>query len=120
MWLCTHCWAPSHRQTTTSWRTCPPQHPCWSTPYRTCQLEIRFDLLIDRLEANQILVARSAPTYMPQKLRPEAKFSGITISDKKVPYIFLARESDTEEPYGRQVFTLTLLTGNSRGDQRSR
>ncbi len=72
--------------------------------------EAALDLLIEQLEANQILVSRSAPTYMPQVLRHEAKFSGITISDKKIPYIFLARESDAEEPFGRQVLTLTLLT----------
>ncbi|MFJ7619801.1 hypothetical protein ACIQYZ_13470 [Rhodococcus erythropolis] len=72
--------------------------------------EAALDLLIERLEANQILVARRAQHYMPQTLRPEAKLSGITISDKKIPYIFLGRESDAEEPFGRQVLTLTLLT----------
>ncbi|MFH5228157.1 hypothetical protein [Antrihabitans spumae] len=64
--------------------------------------------LIERLEANQILVSRSVNNYMPQRLKK--KFSGMTIKDNKVPYIFLASESDREELFGRQVFTLTLLT----------
>ncbi|MYV28351.1 hypothetical protein GQ649_14165 [Rhodococcus sp. DSM 6344] len=64
--------------------------------------------LIERLEANQILVSRSVNNFMPQRLKK--KFSGMTIKDHKVPYIFLASESDREEPFGRQVFTLTLLT----------
>lgn len=47
---------------------------------------------------------------MPQLIK--VKFSGLTIKDRKVPYIFLSRGShgDDEEPDGRQLFTLTLLT----------
>lgn len=67
-----------------------------------------LDLLIERLEANQILVSRSVRNYMPQQLK--AKFAGMAIKDNKVPYVFLASELDQEELYGRQVFTLTLLT----------
>lgn len=70
--------------------------------------EAALDLLIELLESNQILVARSVQNYMPQRLK--VKFSGMAIKDKKVPYIFLANEPDAEELYGRQVFTLALLT----------
>ncbi|WP_411815816.1 hypothetical protein [Gordonia sp. SND2] len=70
--------------------------------------EAALELLIERLGANQILVARSVQNYMPQRLK--VKFSGMAIKDKKVPYIFLANEPKQEELHGRNVFTLTLLT----------
>ena len=70
------------------------------------------DLLIARLEAAQIFVSRSAQHFMPQGMPAHAKFSGITIKDKKVPFIFLATGNEGEqlEPAGRKLFTLTLLT----------
>lgn len=67
-----------------------------------------LELLIGKLEANQILISRSVRNYMPQQLK--AKFSGLAIKDNKVPYVFLATENGEEELYGRQVFTLMLLT----------
>ena len=74
--------------------------------------ESALELLIARLEAKQVLVARSAQHHMPQQLPRRAKFSGMTIKDKKVPYVFLASgdEGDHLEPTGRKIFTLTLLT----------
>jgi len=68
------------------------------------------ELLITRLEASHILVSRSVNGYMPQTLS-KAKFSGLTVKDTKVPYIFLTGGShgEDEEPVGRQVFTLSLL-----------
>ncbi|CAM4037727.1 hypothetical protein [Helcobacillus massiliensis] len=68
------------------------------------------ELFISRLEANHILVSRSVNGYMPQTLS-KAKFSGLTVRDGKVPYIFLTGGShgEDEEPVGRQVFTLALL-----------
>lgn len=74
--------------------------------------ESALELLIARLEAKQVLVARSAKNYMPQQMPRRAKFSGMTIKDKKVPYVFLATgdEGDHLEPTGRKIFTLTLLT----------
>ncbi|NHB83639.1 hypothetical protein G7085_00110 [Tessaracoccus sp. HDW20] len=68
------------------------------------------DLLIARLEANQILVALSVDRYMPQSLR-KVKFSGLTVKDNKVPYIFVASGSEEEkgEPFGRQIFTIGLM-----------
>ncbi|MFN7151374.1 MAG: hypothetical protein ACK4V6_18080, partial [Microthrixaceae bacterium] len=73
--------------------------------------EDAFELLIERFEAQQVLVARSQQNYMPQRLRERAKFSGMCVRDKKVPYIFLTNgdEGDNHEPAGRRVFTLTLL-----------
>lgn len=70
-----------------------------------------LNLLIEKLEAQHVLVAQSAKGYMPQKLPKSAKFSGMTVKDSKVPYIFIARGDEWEkmEPAGRRVFTLTLL-----------
>jgi len=68
-----------------------------------------LELLITHLEARQVLVSRSVRGFMPQLL--QVKFSGMTVRDPKVPYIFLAGgdHGDSQEPEGRQVFTLTLL-----------
>lgn len=68
-----------------------------------------LELLIKHLETRQVLVSRSVRGFTPQLL--EVKFSGITVKDPKVPYIFLAGgdHGDSQEPEGRQVFTLTLL-----------
>lgn len=70
-----------------------------------------LDLMIDRLEANQVLVSRSVQHYMPQRLT-HVKFSGMTIRDAKVPFIFLAGgdHGDDQEPAGRTLFTLALMT----------
>ncbi len=71
-----------------------------------------LEILIDRLERNQILVSRSAKNHMPQGMPPHAKFSGMTIKDKKIPFVFLATGEEGEhlEPAGRKLFTLVLLT----------
>lgn len=68
-------------------------------------------LLIEKLEAQHVLVAQSAKNYMPQQMPKGARFSGMTIKDNKVPYIFIASgdEGEKYEPAGRRVFTLTLL-----------
>lgn len=69
-----------------------------------------LELMIDRLEAKQVLVARSVQHYMPQRLS-HVKFSGMTIRDNKVPFIFLAGgdHGDRQEPVGRTIFTLALM-----------
>ncbi|HAM21199.1 MAG TPA: hypothetical protein DCQ04_02795 [Actinobacteria bacterium] len=74
--------------------------------------EAAVELLIRRLESNQVLVSRSAQHHMPQEIPRRAKFSGMTIKDKRVPFIFLAtgNEGDHLEPAGRRLFTLVLLT----------
>ncbi len=73
--------------------------------------ERALELLISKLEARQILVSRSVRNHMPQSMPKRAKFSGLTLKDSKVPYIFLSSgEGDGLEPAGRRVFTLTLLT----------
>ncbi|TLK50909.1 hypothetical protein [Glutamicibacter sp. V16R2B1] len=79
---------------------------------RACRTkEKALDLLIDRLERNQILVSRSVQHYMPQRLT-HVKFSGMTIRDTKVPFVFLAGgdHGDAQEPVGRTIFTLALMT----------
>lgn len=79
---------------------------------RACKSkEKALDLMIDGLEANQVLVSRSVQHYMPQRLT-HVKFSGMTIRDNKVPFIFLAGgdHGDDQEPDGRTLFTLALMT----------
>ncbi|TDS86578.1 hypothetical protein [Nesterenkonia aurantiaca] len=73
--------------------------------------EDALDLLISRLESNQVLVSRSVQHFMPQRLIG-VKFSGLTIRDSKVPYIFLAGgdHGDYQEPTGRMIFTLALMS----------
>ncbi len=68
-------------------------------------------LLVDKLEAQNVLVAQSAKDYMPQQMPKGAIFSGMTVKDNKVPFIFIASGDEGEkfEPAGRRVFTLTLL-----------
>ena len=79
---------------------------------RACRKkEDALELMIECLEANQILVSRSVQHYMPQRLT-HVSFSGMTIRDSKVPFIFLAGgdHGDQQEPVGRTVFTLALMT----------
>ncbi|MBV0896099.1 hypothetical protein [Microbacterium sp. NC79] len=58
-----------------------------------------LDHMIERLEANQTLVSRNVQNSMPQRLS-HVKFSGMTIRDNKVPYIFLTGgdHGDDQEP----------------------
>ena len=78
---------------------------------RACRTkELALDLMIERLESKQVLVSRSVQHYMPQRLT-HVDFSGMTIRDAKVPYIFLAGgdHGDYQEPVGRTIFTLALM-----------
>jgi hypothetical protein len=72
--------------------------------------EIALERLIEQIESNQILVSRSVRGFMPQIL-DGVHFSGMTVRDSKVPYIFLAggEHNDFQEPPGRQIFTLMLM-----------
>lgn len=78
--------------------------------HATKNKEDAAELLIAHLEGANILVSRSVNGFMPQTLT-KVKFSGLTVKDAKVPYIFLTGGShgEDEEPAGRQVFTLALL-----------
>lgn len=70
-----------------------------------------LNLLVTKLEGQRVLVAQSVKKYMPQTMPKNAKFSGMTVKDSKVPYVFIASGDEGEkiEPVGRRVFTLTLL-----------
>jgi hypothetical protein len=72
--------------------------------------EIALEMLIERLEDSQVLVSRSVRGFMPQIL-DGVHFSGMTVRDPKVPYIFLTggNHGDFQEPPGRQIFTLILM-----------
>ncbi|KAE8762288.1 hypothetical protein [Georgenia thermotolerans] len=79
---------------------------------RSCRKkEVALELMIERLEANQVLVARSVQHYMPQRLT-HVSFSGMTVRDSKVPFVFLAGgdHGDHQEPVGRTLFTLALMS----------
>ncbi len=70
-----------------------------------------LNLLVEKLEAKNILVAQSVQDLMPQRL-PEGKiFSGMTVKDAKLPFIFIASgdEGEAFDPTGRRIFTLTLM-----------
>lgn len=71
--------------------------------------ETALELIIKQLEAKQVLVSRSVRGFMPQLI--EVHFSGMTVRDSKLPYIFLAGgdHGDFQEPAGRQIFTLVLM-----------
>lgn len=73
--------------------------------------ETALETLIGQLEERQVLVSRSVRGFMPQVL-DGLHFSGMTVRDSKVPYIFLAGgdHGDFQEPAGRQIFTLVLMT----------
>ncbi len=79
---------------------------------RSCRKkESALDLMIDHLEAKQVLVSRSVRGYMPQRLT-HVRFSGMTIRDSKIPFVFLAGgdHGDSQEPVGRMIFTLALMS----------
>jgi hypothetical protein len=79
------------------------------TVRRARKKETALELIIEQLEVNQIFVSRSVRGFMPQLV--EVRFSGMTVRDSKVPYIFLAGgdHGDFQEPVGRQIFTLILM-----------
>lgn len=70
-----------------------------------------LNLLVQKLEAKNILVAQSVQDLMPQRLPKGKVFSGMTVKDNKLPFIFLASGDEGEgfEPIGRRIFTLTLM-----------
>lgn len=69
-----------------------------------------FEKLASALEKVQVLVGESVRNYMPQQIRV-GDFSGLTLKDPKIPYIFVAGgdKGDNQEPIGRRLFTLVLL-----------
>ncbi len=72
--------------------------------------ERAFDYLIERFEAQQVFVSRNQPGYMLQRVPPGVKFSGLTVKDIKIPYLFLASGDEGDfEPAGRKIFTMVLL-----------
>lgn len=72
--------------------------------------ESAFEFLVQCFERNQVLVSQSQQHYMPQRIPTGIKFSGISIRDAKVPYIFVSSgEGSDLEPAGRRIMTLVLL-----------
>ncbi|MCR6030801.1 hypothetical protein GGQ22_05020 [Nocardioides sp. zg-579] len=72
--------------------------------------ERAFAYLIERFEAQQVFVSRNQPGYMLQRVPQGIKFSGLTVKDNKIPYLFLASGDEGDfEPEGRKIFTMVLL-----------
>ena len=81
-----------------------------------------FALLVDALEAHNVFVSQSAKNYMPQQMPKRARFSGMCVKDKRMPFIFLNNRDEEEsyEPVGRRVLTLALLAACvARGEFRA-
>lgn len=78
-----------------------------------------YDILVEKLEESNIIVARSRLGYMPQSINPDVYFSGITIKNKKFPAIFLYTkdESNVGDPAGRRIFTIMLLLACMANDR---
>ncbi|NYJ08055.1 hypothetical protein [Petropleomorpha daqingensis] len=74
--------------------------------------ERAFEHFLDCLEERNIFVSQSMRNYMPQPIPKRARFSGICIRDKKVPFLFVNNgdHRDNLEPAGRRLLTLALLT----------
>lgn len=72
--------------------------------------ERAFAYLIERFETQQVFVSRNQPGYMLQRVPHGIKFSGLTVKDNKIPYLFLASGDEGDfEPAGRKIFTMVLL-----------
>jgi hypothetical protein len=74
--------------------------------------ELAFEHFLDCLEEHNIFVSQSMRNYMPQAIPKRARFSGICIRDRKVPFLFVNNgdHRDSLEPAGRRLLTLALLT----------
>ncbi len=72
--------------------------------------DVATERLIRCLEDNQVLVSQSQNHFMPQRLAG-VSFSGMTVKDSKVPYIFLPSGDEGEQvtTAGRRNFSLMLL-----------
>lgn len=69
-----------------------------------------FQYLISTFEKRQLYVSRNQPGYMLQTVPHEVKFSGLTVKDNKIPYLFLSSGDEGDfEPAGRKIFTMILL-----------
>jgi hypothetical protein len=72
--------------------------------------EAALEELIGLFEAQQIFVAQSQVGFMPQTIPTGVRFSGLTIRDTKIPFVFLSSgERDGDEPAGRRILTLVLM-----------
>ena len=70
-----------------------------------------LSFLIDKIELRGILVAEYSKDFMPQSFSNKVRFSGFVLKDPRMPFIYVngRDETDTFEPIGRRIFTLTLL-----------
>ncbi|MFC5370765.1 hypothetical protein [Arcanobacterium bovis] len=72
--------------------------------------EDAFRYIVELAEQSRIYVSRTQQHVMPQRIT-KPSFSGFLLKDRKIPYIFLANNSngEFEEVAGRRIFTLLLL-----------
>ena len=71
-----------------------------------------FEHLVALVEGQNIFVSQSVRNWMPQNLPPRARFAGMCVRDKAIPFIFInsADARGSLVPVGRQLLTLVLLT----------
>jgi Zn-dependent peptidase ImmA (M78 family) len=71
-----------------------------------------FEYLVTLVEAQNIFVSQSVRNWMPQNLPARARFAGMCLRDKAIPFIFInsADARGSQVPAGRQLLTLVLLT----------
>lgn len=71
-----------------------------------------FEHMVTLVEGQNIFVSQSVRNWMPQNLPPRARFAGMSVRDKSVPFVFInsADARGSLVPAGRQLLTLVLLT----------
>lgn len=81
------------------------------TKFKPMSKKRAFLELSEQLGRANIFVCQSSRLFMPQIIQPHVRFSGLSIRDKKVPFIFLNSKDEVEsfEPEGRKILTTVLL-----------
>lgn len=75
--------------------------------------EQTFNYLRESIASNHVYTSIYVHNQCPQNIAKNLQFSGIALNDKKSPYIFIrtSDENSVIEPWGRRLFTLSLLLG---------
>ena len=81
------------------------------THVETLSKEKSFNVLNKGLADMHVYISLYAHNYTPQTIEQSLQFSGITINDKKCPYLFIkAGDNNSKiELWGRRLFTAALL-----------
>lgn len=73
--------------------------------------QVAFDYLSDRLAAKNVFISVYGRSASPQYVRDDGGFSGIAVSNKHYPFLFVRTCDDgmSTESWGRRMFTAVLL-----------